>query len=241
MKELRLTTIVIIPVLILLTAWSGCNHTSDDDLYITYEANPKTQKIAFYYRNADRERIGSLGNLQKHLAEQGNTLLFAMNAGMFQEDFSPLGLYIENGKTLQELNTKTAKGNFYLKPNGIFYLTTDRNANVCTTQEFSPLPEINYATQSGPMLVMNGEIHNAFTKGSANKNIRNGVGILPNGHILFSMSREKVNLYDFAKYFLDKGCKNALYLDGFVSRTYAPSENFIQRDGNFGAIIGVTK
>lgn len=91
------------------------------------------------------------------------------------------------------------------------------------------------------MLVIDGAIHPAFKQGSANLNIRNGVGILPDGKIIFAMSRQEINLYDFAQYFQSLGCKNALYLDGFVSRTYLPEKNWTQTDGNFGVIIGVTK
>ena len=83
-------------------------------------------------------------------------------------------------------------------------------------------------------------MHHAFKKGSSNVQIRNGVGILPDGNLIFAMSKEPVNFYDFAQYFESLGCKNALYLDGFVSRTYLPSKNWIQDDGDFGVIIGVT-
>ena len=54
------------------------------------------------------------------------------------------------------------------------------------------------------------------------------------------MSKKEVSFYDFANYFKSMGCKNALYLDGFVSLTYLPEQNWIQTDGNFGVIIGVT-
>jgi uncharacterized protein YigE (DUF2233 family) len=91
------------------------------------------------------------------------------------------------------------------------------------------------------MLLINGNIHPAFIKGSSNLNIRNGVGILPDNTIVFVMSKTQVNFYDFASYFKKLGCKNALYLDGFVSRVYLPDQNWIQTDGNFGVMIGVTK
>jgi uncharacterized protein YigE (DUF2233 family) len=55
------------------------------------------------------------------------------------------------------------------------------------------------------------------------------------------MSKEGINFYDFAEYFQALGCRNALYLDGYVSRTYLPSENWIQTDGNFAVIIGAAK
>lgn len=98
---------------------------------------------------------------------------------------------------------------------------------------------MQYTTQSGPMLVINRAIHPEFKEGSANLNIRNGLGILPDGKVLFAMSKTEVNFYDFAQFFKNKGCKNALYLDGFVSRTFAPSQNWQQTDGNFGVMIGV--
>ena len=110
---------------------------------------------------------------------------------------------------------------------------------ICKTEDFKKNMKIKFATQSGPMLVIDGEIHKSFNKSSLNVNIRNGVGILPNNKILFAMSKKEINFYEFAEFFKSKGCVNALYLDGFVSRTYCPSKNWIQTDGDFGVIIGV--
>lgn len=163
-----------------------------------------------------------------------------MNGGMYKEDRSPLGLYIDSGKTITGLNKASASGNFYLKPNGVFYITRQHTAVVCATEKFRPGPHIRYATQSGPMLVIDGKIHPAFTQGSANINIRNGVGIMDNGQVLFIMSKKPINLYDLALQFLKAGCKNALYLDGFISQTYLPAQNWLQPGGNFGVIIAET-
>jgi uncharacterized protein YigE (DUF2233 family) len=91
------------------------------------------------------------------------------------------------------------------------------------------------------MLVIDGQIHPSFTSGSKNVNVRNGVGILPNKQVLFAMSKTEINFYDFASYFKKMGCRNALYLDGFVSRTYLPEQNWMQMDGDFAVIISVTK
>lgn len=193
-----------------------------------------------YYQDSLNQNFSSLGNLKAHLKTKNETLLLAMNGGMYLKDRSPQGLYIENGKQLKKINgVKEAYGNFYLQPNGIFSIDNSGNGYVQKTRDFNSNENIKYATQSGPMLVIDGKIHSKFTKGSKNTHIRNGVGILENGEILFAMSKEKVNLYDFAEYFLSKGCGNALYLDGFVSRTYCPSENWEQLDGNFGVLIGV--
>lgn len=231
-------------ILLLICAgalWSFCQKETFEDKLVTYTANPSTQNIILYYKDANGNRIGSLGKLKKHVEKKGSKLLFAMNGGMFQKDFSPLGLYIENRERINKLNTREGSGNFYLKPNGMFYIDTGGDAGISTTEDF--LKDgvlIRYATQSGPMLVVDGKIHIAFKEGSANVNIRNGVGILPNGEVLFAMSKTEVNFYDFAKYFKDKGCKNALYLDGFVSRAYAPPQQWEQTDGDFGVMIAVT-
>jgi uncharacterized protein YigE (DUF2233 family) len=212
----------------------------DDARFVTYSVDTKKQDLQLYWKDDKGAILSSIQNLQSWLQKNNRKLVFAMNGGMYQEDLSPVGLFIDKQKTISPLNTRTANGNFYLKPNGVFYITTDSVAAVCATAKFHNNGRIKYATQSGPMLVVDGKIHPAFTKGSANTNIRNGVGILPNNQVVFVMSKKEINLYDFADYFKTLGCKNALYLDGFVSRTYLPEKNWLQTDGNFGVMIGVS-
>lgn len=211
-----------------------------DDLFLTYKVDLKKQDLRLYWKNDNDQNIGSIQNLKLWLEGKNRILEFAMNAGMYKKDNSPQGLYIEKQKILSPLDTTKSSGNFYLKPNGIFYLTTNKTAAICRTEDFRNIEKVEYATQSGPMLLIDGQIHPEFKKGSANLNIRNGVGILPDGKVLFVLSKKEINFYDFANYFKSLGCKNALYLDGFVSRAFAPSENWIQTDGNFGALFAVT-
>lgn len=196
--------------------------------------------INFYWKDDSGKILGSIQNLKTYVEASGKELRFAMNGGMYLRDQSPQGLYIEKGIAYVKLDTASGVGNFYLKPNGVFYITNDNRAVVCQTKDFINT-NIKLATQSGPMLLINGEIHPAFKKGSANLNIRNGVGILPDGRVVFAMSKAEVNFYDFAEFFKNLGCKNALYLDGFVSRTHLPEESWTQLDGNFGVLIGVLK
>jgi uncharacterized protein YigE (DUF2233 family) len=162
-----------------------------------------------------------------------------MNAGMFNESYSAQGLLIENGKTINFLDTDTSKGksgNFYLQPNGVFFIKENGKCYLKTTKEFikeentskrkdsSSMKKIKYATQSGPMLVINNKIHPAFNPSSKNVNIRNGIGIRntnKNQEIFLVISDEQVTFHEFASFFKDKlQCDNALYLDGVVSRTY---------------------
>ena len=209
--------------------------------FVSFVADPETTDIQFYWKDDAGKPFMLLQNLKTYLEGKGKKLRFAMNGGMYMENTTPLGLYIAHGKTVRPLNTRKASGNFYLQPNGVFYLTNSGQAYVTETGKFTPTQEIKFATQSGPMLLINGQINPVFQVGSKNLNVRNGVGILPGGKVLFAMSKEAINFHDFATYFQKKGCKQALYLDGYVSRTYFPEQNWHQLDGDFGVIIGVTE
>ncbi|WP_375558799.1 phosphodiester glycosidase family protein [Bernardetia sp. OM2101] len=217
----------------------------DESRLLIYEVNPTDQQLDFYWKDSAGKNYENFGILKKSLQKQNKELVFAMNGGMFKRDLSPQGLFIQNEKRLFEIDTvQKGYGNFYMQPNGVFYLTKGNKAVVCTTKDFlkkGTTQNIKYATQSGPMLLIEGKIHSKFGKGSSNLHIRNGVGVLPNGNILFAMSKEEINFYDLAIFFKQKDCKNALYLDGFVSKTYLPSQKWQQIDGIFGVIIAETK
>lgn len=228
-------------LLLLTTGIVAFSANQNDSKILSFTVNTKKQDLRFYWKNDKGEILKNFQHLKSYVETKDLTLTFAMNGGMFNKDFSPQGLFIQNKKTLTVLDTASGNGNFYLKPNGVFYITDDNIPFVCKTTDFSDNGKIKFATQSGPMLVIDGQIHSAFKNGSTNLNIRNGVGILPDNKVIFAMSKTEINLYDFAKYFQSLGCKNALYLDGYVSRTYLPEKNWTQTDGNFGVMIGVTE
>ncbi|NOQ70485.1 MAG: hypothetical protein GQ574_00700 [Crocinitomix sp.] len=210
--------------------------------FITHEVDPSTQILKMYWKNDEDENIQNANNLKSHLEKNGEKLLFAVNGGMYNKQESPQGLYIENGQVLAELDTATAGyGNFYLQPNGVFYLSENKQPSIVTTQNFKYANDIQYATQSGPMLLVDGVINPLSGENSTNLNIRNGVGILPNGNVVFVQSKGEVNLYEFAQVFKNEGCANALYLDGYVSRTYLPEKKWEQLDGDFAVIIAVSE
>lgn len=209
--------------------------------FISYRADLHRTPLKLYWQDEHGRRFGSMQGLKEWLAAHQQKLVFAMNAGMFNPRYAPQGLFVQAGETVAPLDTASGAGNFYLKPNGVFYLTTDTTAHICKTEDFQSASRVAYATQSGPMLIVDGRIHPAFTPGSRNLQIRNGVGILPDGRVLLAMSRTKISFYDFADYFRKAGCRQALYLDGYVSRTYAPAAGSEQLDGDFGVIIGVSE
>ncbi|RYD59051.1 MAG: hypothetical protein EOP56_02130 [Sphingobacteriales bacterium] len=217
---------------------TGKSNTAD---FITYIADPKKVDIRLYWKDDKGQLINSLGRLREYIISKNRKLVFAANAGMYKPDHAPQGLFIRNGHTIVAVDSGSGFGNFYLKPNGIFYITRGKKAVVCRTASFRYDPDVLFATQSGPMMVVEGQIHDSFRASSTSLNIRNGVGVLPDGRIVFAMSAKEVNFYTFASYFKELGCWNALYLDGFVSRTYLPEKNWEQFDGDFGVMIGVTE
>ena len=238
MNQLR-NFVLIAALSFLLTSFN--EHPSSYEICVQYEVDAKNQSLSFFWKDDQGHLIKHFGALQDWLKTKKQQLVFAMNGGMYTSNNSPLGLYIQEGKIMHPINRAHAKGNFYWQPNGVFYITKERLPFICATNSFVNKGDVAFATQSGPMLVMNGKIHPDFKKGSSNTNIRNGVGILPNGHILFAMSKSEISMYDFAEYFKSKGCLNALYLDGFVSRVYLPEKNWKQLDGDFGVMMGVTR
>lgn len=212
-----------------------------EETFADFIVNASEVNIEFFWKDDADEVFRSLKRLKKNVEKNGKELRFAMNGGMYQEDYKPLGLFIQNQKMITPLNVREGKGNFYIKPNGIFYLTTDKKAFLATTQNFKDDGQINFATQSGPILLVNGQINPEFKQNSDNLNLRNGVCVLEGYKVVFSISRKEVNFYDFAQHFKDLGCQDALYLDGFVSRMYLPEKNIEDLDGDFGVIIGITE
>lgn len=182
----------------------------------------------------------SIAALKKWLEKTGTSLEMATNAGIYDVGNKPLGLYIENNQLLIALNERKGEGNFYLKPNGIFIMD-DKQAAILESSQLSSVNwSIRFATQSGPLLVMNRKIHAAFRKNSASKVIRNGIGISSANQVVIVISNTPVNLYDFATLFRDYfKCSNALYLDGVISKMYVPKLNRVEEEGDFSALFGV--
>ena len=183
--------------------------TPDDTHFLAFQLDPLHQHLRLYYQDDTGGRLGSLGRLREWLARRGRRLVFACNGGMYRPNHRPVGLFVANGRTRTPLDTGRGAGNFYLPPNGVFYLTADRRAGISTTAAFGGVGPVQFATQSGPLLVVDGRLNPAFRAGSANVQVRNGVGLLPDGQVLLVMSRRKVSFYDFARYFQRRGCRAA--------------------------------
>ncbi|MEO7410509.1 MAG: phosphodiester glycosidase family protein [Sphingomicrobium sp.] len=167
---------------------------------------------------------------------------FAMNAGMFDDDGRPIGLAVVDGRQVHRLNTRDGSGNFHLKPNGVFLVRRDGSAKVVTSEAFAPSPAIAFATQSGPMLVIDGAIHPKFDPDGQSRFIRNGIGIAPGGRPLFVISNEVVSFGKLARFFRDGlKARNALYFDGSVSSLWDPANGRMDAGVPLGPMIVATK
>jgi len=202
-------------------------------------------EIAMHHRDPEGELIGTFYRLGA-LAGMDD-LVFAMNGGMYSPSWDPVGLYVEDGQTIKRANTNDGYGNFHLKPNGVFYIqkdpqTSQLRAGVAVTEDFLAADiETVHATQSGPMLVIDGALHPRFLKDGTSKHRRNGVGVADDGRtVYFAISDTPVNFHTFASLFRDHlGVNNGLYLDGAVSKLHAKDLDRSDRGLPMGPIISV--
>lgn len=195
--------------------------------------------------------------LEARLAAQGRRLRFAMNSGIFEGNFMPSGLHIAGGTIITPLNlqdyVKTSEGdltpNFFLKPNGVFFIRGNGTAAIAESARYATLGEKPVlATQSGPLLVQAGTIHPVLQRDSTSKRYRNGVGVTRSGGVVLVCSvleRETgmSNLYHFAELFRDRlDCPDALYLDGDISYVYIRDlTGPIEQTNFFAGILAITE
>jgi len=233
MNQLAAFTLFIASLLLFPgTCWGGdappegLRHARIEHKGVEYDVvwvNLEQRKLSLHWKRPDGKPHQNLRKLGQSLKQEGKRLLFATNAGIYARDHTPLGLHVAEGVELRGINQSNGGGNFFLMPNGVFYVD-ESGAHVTTTEEYAvrqPKPEV--ATQSGPLLVINGALHARFLVDATSKYIRNGVGVVSEKEVVFAISRRPVIFHDFGTLFQEKlACRDALYLDGSLSALYAP-------------------
>jgi uncharacterized protein YigE (DUF2233 family) len=223
----------------------------EDADYTVCTMDPATSDLRLFWRDRESAPFRSFAKLARSVEADGKSLVFAMNGGMYGTDFSPVGLYIEDGAELRPADTTVIDGppgkvpNFYKKPNGIFFLGKT-SAGILSTEAFAKQrPSVRFATQSGPMLVIEGRLHPALIPGSTDRTRRSGVGVCENGQVRFAISEGEVNFHDFARLFRDHlSCPNALFLDGGRGTgIYSPAlkRNDVSWHGGYGPMVGLVE
>jgi uncharacterized protein YigE (DUF2233 family) len=216
--------------------------------YVVCAIDMKTARPRLFWKDADGQPYRTFASVAKAVADEGKSLTFAMNAGMYTDDFSPMGLYVEDGEQLRPANTFEPKPstnpvpNFYKKPNGVFFLD-ESGAGILPTEIYLKRKEkLRFATQSGPMLVIAGKTNPIFIPGSTDRKLRSGVGICEADTLRFAISDAPVNFHDFARLFRDElKCRDALFLDGGRGAgIYVPamSREDWSGHGGFGPMVG---
>ncbi|GJD31319.1 hypothetical protein PMNALOAF_2573 [Methylobacterium adhaesivum] len=210
---------------------------AEGETYTVCTVDLRRERVRVFWRGADGQPYSALSTLAD---KQGPALRFAMNAGMYDKDQAPVGLYIEEGRELKGVSTANGPGNFHLKPNGVFYVKGDRAGVLDTARYLRVNPKPDFATQSGPMLVVDGHIHPKISSDGPSQKIRNGVGVRDDGRTaVFAISERPVSFGAFARLFKDSlGCRNALFLDGSVSSLYAPSLGRSDLSRPLGPMVG---
>jgi uncharacterized protein YigE (DUF2233 family) len=216
--------------------------TAGGTTFTACRVNLNVEELEIFWRDDTGRPFREFSALREALQAKGKQLIFAVNAGMYQPNFSPVGLFVAGGREFVPLNRHVGSGNFSQQPNGVF-LVEGNAARVITTDEYaSEHPKPSLATQSGPMLVHNGEITTSavMSPSSTWRKIRNGVCAPSPNTVVFVISESPVTFYEFAGFFRDAlHCREALYLDGTVSSLYAASLNREDRGSDMGPILGV--
>ena len=191
--------------------------------YVVLRVDLKAALVKTLWKNPTDVPYGSLDQAHRQL---GGDLLAVTNAGIYSESHTPEGLHVEEGVTLSPLNLNGGEGNFYWRPNGVFYVA-DGGAGVIESEKFNSQgvrAGVQEATQSGPLLVIDGEVNKDLKPDSQSLYVRNGIGVKSPEEVYFVISQCEVNLYDFASVFKEQlHCGGALYLDGCVSQMYLPA------------------
>jgi uncharacterized protein YigE (DUF2233 family) len=201
---------------------------------------PADTIIRTHWKADDGSIYGGLSPFASAMQAKGETLIMAMNGGMYHQDMRPVGLFVEAGDELAKISTSCGKQNFNLCPNGVFWIKDGKPVVTETRRYRRRNPKPDFATQSGPMLVIEGQLHPRFQAQSDSRKIRNGVGARKDGTLVFAISNDYVSFYEFAVVFRDDlQTPNALFLDGTISSLHAPSLGRADSFWPVGPIISV--
>ncbi|PXX37323.1 phosphodiester glycosidase family protein [Undibacterium pigrum] len=212
-----------------------------DPRFTVISVDTEHEELQLFLRDENGKGFKRFDNLKTWLAGKNRQLHFAMNAGMYHADYSPVGLFVQNAEQVSALNLADAWGNFFLKPNGVFLLTPAGPQVIESSEYPAVAKDVLLATQSGPLLLRNGQIHPAFKPESTSRLKRNGVGVIGKKAI-FVISEQPVNFHEMASFFRDSlHCQDALYLDGSISGIYSVELKRNDSTVDLGPIIGVVR
>ena len=205
----------------------------------TFDARREDLRLAS--QSADGTYLRGFERLAAALGRDAARVRFAMNAGMFDNQGAPIGLFIAEGDQQHAISLTDSPGNFHMKPNGVFWQEENGALHVDTSDIYNAEPRAaRWATQSGPMLVINGALHERIQQDGPSRYIRNGVGVRDQHTAYFVISAGAVSFGRFARFFRDElHCNNALFLDGSVSALWSPDLQRRDESERIGPLVVV--
>ena len=215
----------------------------EDARFTVCKFDARVDTLRITYRDASGRPLRRLAALERAIGPDAAAVRFAVNAGMFDEQGAPIGLFVEDGREVRAINLKQGSGNFHLMPNGVFAQDKAGRVHVVPSRSFAKrVPDPRWATQSGPMLVIDGKLHPKFDADGESRLFRNGVGVSDDRTAWFAISEGGVSFGKFARLFRDAlGCPDALFLDGSVSSLWHPAEGRQDDVAELGPMIVVTR
>lgn len=216
-------------------------HEFESSRFVVCTYDARRQDMRLYSRASGGGYLRSFEALQRQLGDESEAVRFAMNAGMYNDAGAPIGLYVENGAEQKSISLTEGPGNFHLKPNGVFWQGSDGAMHIDVSEDYAiAMSEPVWATQSGPMLLIDGELHPRIAEDGSSRFIRNGVGLRDSHTAYFVISSGFVSFGRFARFFRDElNCQDALFLDGTVSSLWAPSVGRYDDNHELGPMVAV--
>jgi uncharacterized protein YigE (DUF2233 family) len=204
--------------------------------FVQTSGNTKVSEFVLRQKNKYRNQNSS------SLVFNDDDDFFAITGAMYDgSDNLPPGLVINKNNEIKSLNFNSGiDGNFYMQPNGVFYINK-QDVGVVESNSYSN--NNNYfAIQSGPMLIENSQIPSVVNPTSTNKRKRCAVGVSGIGQnkvVYFVCSNNDVSFYDLASFFRDKyNCSDALHLEsGVFPFIYWPGSSMRSKENIMNYIV----
>ena len=222
---------------------SACTEVSfEGTRLIDCVADPALHRIGLVLAGADDVPFRSFAAFSASRGANDAPVVFAVNGGMFDADGKPIGYFVERSERGHALSRSDGPGNFHMKPNGVFFGDAAGDWRVLDSENFyhEVIDRPQFGTQSGPMLLIDGEQHPDIAADGDSLKVRNGVGVDAQGRAHFVLSAEPVSFGRLARYYRDQvGATDALFLDGQVSQLWDPARGRMDNGVPIGPIIVV--
>jgi uncharacterized protein YigE (DUF2233 family) len=170
-------------------------------------------------------------------------VVFAMNGAKCDKNLKPLGLLIKGLVEHKKFVWPDANVFSPVGPSAVFATERDKDVSyIIAADNFkaaNALANYRLAIQSGTILISRNFLNKNIIRASG-RQVYNGMGMRANGDMVFAVTNDKMDMREFALFFQEQDCRDAMLLDeGANCQWYAPGKE--KKPGKMGEIIVVTK